>query len=214
MFASKPDSLETKDRILLLAEEEFALKGFAGARLKETARRAGVTKTMIHYYFDSKENLFHSVLDHVFSDILKVVDEVLSTPRSFTEGLEFFYRGFFDFVVRHKNFSQLVTQVSNDDYFIKKVTQFFTPLFKRSVRFIEEGIEAGAFRRIDASQFLLAMYSMTISYFSDARFLEILTDEDTTSEERIAQRLDCLLDVLLTTLGIANVPKIHSRNSK
>ncbi len=38
--------------------DEFAAKGFAGARVQEIAARAGVNKQLINYYFDSKEGLY------------------------------------------------------------------------------------------------------------------------------------------------------------
>lgn len=37
--------------------EEFAAKGFAGARVSEIAARAGVNQQLIAYYFDGKEGL-------------------------------------------------------------------------------------------------------------------------------------------------------------
>ena len=196
--------VDTRTRILMVSEEEFAMHGFAGARLQEIARRSGVTKTMIHYYFETKRNLYHAVLDHVFDDMLEVVDEVLTTPRSHREGVELFYRGFFDFVVKHRNFSRLSTMAvgSPDDYFNEKIQQVFAPLFKRSIRFLEEGIALKVFRPVNVQQLLLAMYSMTISYFSDAHFLGLLTGEDPASEDAIQERWTCLLDILLTTLGI------------
>ena len=158
---------------------------------------------MIHYYFDNKEKLFQSVLDHVFGDIMMLIEQVLATPRSHREGVEFFYRGFFEFIDKHRNFSRLSTMAvgSPGDYFEQKIRQNFTPLFNRSIRFLEEGIEKGVFRPIDVKSFLLSMYSMTVSIFSDAHFLGILTDED-TSDATIRARFDCLLDILLTTLGV------------
>jgi TetR/AcrR family transcriptional regulator len=46
-------------RVLLdAALEEFSLRGFAGARVADIARRAGVNKQLINYYFGSKEGLY------------------------------------------------------------------------------------------------------------------------------------------------------------
>lgn len=49
--------------ILIAAEHEFLLKGYAGARTTSIAEAAGVTHAMLHYYFRTKEELFNRILD-------------------------------------------------------------------------------------------------------------------------------------------------------
>ncbi|MGR6914135.1 TetR family transcriptional regulator [[Actinomadura] parvosata] len=55
------DPERTKARILQAALEEFAAKGFAGARVGEIAARAGVNKQLISYYFGGKEGLYQAL---------------------------------------------------------------------------------------------------------------------------------------------------------
>lgn len=52
----------SKDRIIAAAREEFASSGFAGARVQRIARRAGVNKQLLYYYFGSKELLYKAVV--------------------------------------------------------------------------------------------------------------------------------------------------------
>lgn len=59
---------ETKQRILDAAFQEFAGYGVAGARVDRIAKNAGCNKNLIYVYFDSKENLFATVLDHHLAD--------------------------------------------------------------------------------------------------------------------------------------------------
>lgn len=49
--------------ILTAARGEFGEQGFAGARVDRIARRAGVNKQLIFYYFGSKQGLYRSVLE-------------------------------------------------------------------------------------------------------------------------------------------------------
>jgi len=51
---SRPDARST---ILRAAQAEFAEHGFAGARVDRIARRAGLNKQLIYYYFGSKAGL-------------------------------------------------------------------------------------------------------------------------------------------------------------
>jgi AcrR family transcriptional regulator len=52
----------SRERILNAAFNEFASKGFAGARVDQIARRAGINKRMLYHYFGDKEALFRQVL--------------------------------------------------------------------------------------------------------------------------------------------------------
>jgi TetR/AcrR family transcriptional regulator len=53
----------SRTRILDAALEEFAEKGFAGARVEAIARRAGLNKQLISHHFGGKEALYRAVLD-------------------------------------------------------------------------------------------------------------------------------------------------------
>jgi AcrR family transcriptional regulator len=56
------DAEATKASILEAAEHEFSRFGLQGARTESIAAQTGVSKAMIHYYFESKENLYREVI--------------------------------------------------------------------------------------------------------------------------------------------------------
>ena len=59
----------TRGEILEIATEEFAKRGFAGARVDEIADRMRTTKRMIYYYFGSKRQLYAAVLEAAYAAI-------------------------------------------------------------------------------------------------------------------------------------------------
>jgi AcrR family transcriptional regulator len=59
---------QTQQRILEAALQEFAAKGFAGARVDVIARRARINKRMLYHYFGDKEGLFREVLRRKIAD--------------------------------------------------------------------------------------------------------------------------------------------------
>jgi AcrR family transcriptional regulator len=56
------DAARTRQRILDAALAEFAANGFAGARVREIAQRAGVNAQLISYYFGGKEGLYNELM--------------------------------------------------------------------------------------------------------------------------------------------------------
>nr|CEL19254.1 Transcriptional regulator, TetR family [Kibdelosporangium sp. MJ126-NF4]CTQ94947.1 Transcriptional regulator, TetR family [Kibdelosporangium sp. MJ126-NF4] len=55
------DADRTRRVLLEAAYEEFAHKGYAGARVHEIAARAKVNKQLINYYFGGKEGLYRTL---------------------------------------------------------------------------------------------------------------------------------------------------------
>ena len=56
-------------RIIAVAREEFAKRGFAGARVEHIASRAGVNKQLLFYYYHSKRGLFDAVLTQAAAEL-------------------------------------------------------------------------------------------------------------------------------------------------
>jgi len=59
-----------KQRILAAAEAEFGAKGLFGARTQAIADAAGINKAMLHYYFQTKENLYEQVIRTAFKRVI------------------------------------------------------------------------------------------------------------------------------------------------
>ncbi|MFH8366107.1 TetR family transcriptional regulator [Streptomyces sp. NPDC018031] len=57
----KLDAERSRRLLLEAAKDEFASKGYAGARVQDIADRAGVNKQLINYYFGGKEGLYRAL---------------------------------------------------------------------------------------------------------------------------------------------------------
>ena len=60
------NSEATRQRILAAAAQEFAKKGFDGARIDDIAQQAKANKQMIYHYFGNKDELFTKVLEDAY----------------------------------------------------------------------------------------------------------------------------------------------------
>ena len=70
------NSEATRQRILAAATQEFAKKGFDGARIDDIARAAQANKQMIYHYFGNKDDLFTTVLEDAYSTLRQHEAEV------------------------------------------------------------------------------------------------------------------------------------------
>ncbi len=95
------DPEATRAAILDAAEEVFVAKGFAEASTAAIARQAGVTKSLIHHHFGSKEGLWDEVKVRRFSEYAQRQMEMLREDRSDSTLLQDSMRTYFNFLQRN-----------------------------------------------------------------------------------------------------------------
>ncbi|MDP2780895.1 MULTISPECIES: TetR/AcrR family transcriptional regulator [Devosia] len=59
----------TRQNIIEVAAQEFALNGLSGARIDEIAAKTRSSKRMIYYYFGNKEGLYLSALENAYRQV-------------------------------------------------------------------------------------------------------------------------------------------------
>lgn len=95
----KPLTKEQTDRILSIAAEEFADKGFAGTAIGSIAKKAGVSVGVIYKYYSGKEDLFNACvrksldcMDEVLNmtgdtggNLMDMIEQLISRAQSFAK---------------------------------------------------------------------------------------------------------------------------------
>lgn len=72
------DALPTREKLLLLAEQEFAEKGFAGTTVRDFGTALGIANSSVLYHFSSKRKLYAAVLKRINASLADFV--VPQTP--------------------------------------------------------------------------------------------------------------------------------------
>lgn len=79
LAASDLDQLDTREKIMEVAINLFAVKGFDGATIREIAQLANVNVASLNYHFKSKENLRQEILNFI---VLDFKEKILSIPET------------------------------------------------------------------------------------------------------------------------------------
>lgn len=80
------DDKTAKERILRAAAQEFAEKGFDGARVDTIAKNAMVNKALIYYYYKNKEELLELLFNELIETALSMFATLKNTdPQVFKE---------------------------------------------------------------------------------------------------------------------------------
>ncbi|MEE2788236.1 MAG: TetR/AcrR family transcriptional regulator [Myxococcota bacterium] len=75
-----PNAEQTESKLLRLAEISFGRLGYAATRLEDIASEAGIKRSSLLYYFQSKQGLYSRVLKRAFDDVLATLAEALAEP--------------------------------------------------------------------------------------------------------------------------------------
>jgi AcrR family transcriptional regulator len=101
-------TVPTAVRILAAAEEVFAESGYAGARVDEIARRAGVNKAMLYYHVGDKAALYGGVLRTYFQLLAGKLADALAGSEDPRERLRRLQVAFADTAIVHPHFPQIM----------------------------------------------------------------------------------------------------------
>ena len=138
-------------RIVAAAREEFARRGFAGARVEQIAHRAGVNKQLLFYYYHSKRGLFQAVLNQSAGELETALAGLPFPQGRPLERLRLTLQAQFEFLSRHPQIVALLGQGAA-----------FAPAIKRLVVLLAEGQGLGQVRddldpHLAAAQALILM---------------------------------------------------------
>lgn len=142
-------------RIIAAARDEFARRGFAGARVEQIARRAGVNKQLLFYYYHSKRGLFQAVLTESAAQLETALTSLTLPVGGPLDRLRTTLQGQFEFLARHPDIVALLGQGSRSG-------AAFAPAINRLVVLLAEGQGLGQVRddldpHLAAAQALILM---------------------------------------------------------
>ncbi|MBJ6987418.1 MULTISPECIES: TetR/AcrR family transcriptional regulator [unclassified Devosia] len=98
----------TKQNIIEIASQEFALNGLSGARIDEIAAKTRASKRMIYYYFGDKEGLYRSALEHAYAQVRQGEAKLDIAGLSPIDGLKKLVEFTFEHHHQHEDFIRMV----------------------------------------------------------------------------------------------------------
>ena len=103
----RPRQRDSRSLIQAAARAEFAEYGFAGARVDRIARRAGVNKQLLFYYFGSKEELYQSIVGDLTGEAALPAAQA-AKARHASEDLRAAFRSLFDSLARRPDLARMI----------------------------------------------------------------------------------------------------------
>jgi len=174
------DKENTEEKILEAAKEVFLEKGNDGTRMQEIADKAGINKSLLHYYYRSKEKLFAAVFKFAFSHFAPRIFSILKEEDDFFTLIRNFIHVYMDIISKNPFIPMFILSEIN-----KRNTGLFVSvvraaginpkLFRDRVK---KEIELGNIRSIDPNQLIVNTIGMCIFPIIGRPILQVILFED------------------------------------
>jgi len=153
----------TEEKILEAARRIFVEKGMAGARMQQIADEAGINKSLLHYYYRSKDKLFLAVFRMAIRDFIPSIKDIIFSDVSVYEKLDLFINEYMDVLLSKPFVPMFILQeIQRDPERLFNVfleagirPDYIMKEFKRS-------IETGTIREINPTHLIINVLSLCI----------------------------------------------------
>jgi len=168
MTAALRDPEATRAAILQAAEEIFLEKGYADTSLSAIASRAGVTKSLIHHHFGSKEGLWRQVKEQRFSEYANQQAAMLAAGEPTSELLRRSMDVYFRFLQRNPEIVRILAwmylEQDEDEHCLFQEKE----LIREGVAKVQEGQATGKLRDdIDPRFLIFTFLGLAQHWFQD-----------------------------------------------
>jgi TetR/AcrR family transcriptional regulator len=131
-------------------------KGFQAAEVGDIAKKAGMARGLVYYYFKDKTELFRTVFRYYFDEAKQFVSQTLLTAEPPLERLERYARFYLSTAVTKPEFVRLYMNMQMDvqhvfgDEAKDVMADFITNIQEPLHRTMEEGIRSGTLAATDS----------------------------------------------------------------
>ncbi len=146
-----------KEAIFSAAREVFFAKGFIGATIDEIAQKCQLAKGTIYLYFQSKEELYVSLMNEGFQLLRKEMGKIESLQLESDKILEILAEGYYEFYREKKGYFEIMFLSRQPDLHTRVSDELLTRCINEGRACLEivshvvrKGIDAGLFRKIDS----------------------------------------------------------------
>ncbi|MDA8194031.1 MAG: TetR/AcrR family transcriptional regulator [Thermaerobacter sp.] len=195
---TRADPQTQRKRILAAARRIFAQEGFARTNTDDVARAAGITRTLVYHYFQSKEEMLNALMFDALERTDRLVADVRTQGGPAPVQIRRLVDGYFDLMDAHPGLAELlVDQAALARGPAMPAYEMRLAHLRGSV--LEWAIEVGGPTRpgFDPEQFLLVALGTVFFWFLPTPFGRALGAGSASGQEAREQYKETLCHLLV-----------------
>ena len=190
------DEPDTQTAIMEATYAALCKHGYAGLTMQAIADEFDKTKAVLHYHYDTKEELLVAFLDYLLDRFLDAIDtDAIDDPKERLVALvdalllgEHEGQTGADHWEYHTALLDVRAQAPHNDAFREQLTTNYRFVEDATAAIVEEGVEAGVFREVDPRR----TAALVLATINGARLHQVTLDADVAEDVRNAVVEDVL----------------------
>jgi AcrR family transcriptional regulator len=159
--AEAPTSKDRRDhlqarKLMTIALGLFAKRGFASVTIKDIAKSANITSGLLYYYFDNKEDLFKSSIEHAILLALENYERLKEKHSDPVDLINDWFQNNIEMASSIRSLVKIMLDYSNSEISLDSVDAMIARFYREEMSIlstsIRNGIAAGVFQALDADR--------------------------------------------------------------
>ena len=153
----------TRERLMETASYLFAEKGYASTTVKEIVARAGVSKPVLYYHFQSKEGLYYALLEWGAQVQKKIIDDVFEVSGTVQDRITFLYRRIYEEIQEYQGLYKMIHGLIYGPP--RGAPEYDFPNYHRQMleavkRICIDGVSSGEIKKVDTDEVAFLVLSL------------------------------------------------------
>jgi TetR/AcrR family transcriptional regulator len=203
MNKKNDETSSTELKIFEAARDVFQSKGLEGARMQEIADKAEINKSLLHYYYRSKDKLFEKVYQLSIIRVLPQIVSLLNEDLPLENKLRNFIDKYLEIIIANPDIPLFILHELNKNpnrlktFMLNEVGKKVRPFLDQ----LREEARMGNTVDLPAEQILVNMMSMIIFPFIGKPVFQVIFEmDDEAFGQFISERKKILPDFIVQTV--------------
>nr|WP_067054044.1 TetR/AcrR family transcriptional regulator [Mucilaginibacter sp. L294] len=194
-------NIDSRAKLLTVAEQLFAEQSYAVTSIREIAGRASMNMSLIGYYFGSKKALYEKIFQTRLDEMRLSLQQLKWQPLSAVEKLDVFLKIYTDRYQLSGDFQRLLYReivfLSQSD-----MKELISSYLRENVSVLKDiltaGVTEGCFKSVNPSLFFLTILSVMSTVIHDYPLNTIVGDSSDYSDINLKTIKNYLHQILIT----------------
>lgn len=190
---------DSREGLIYAATQIMTERNSIDFSLSEVAARSGINASLVKYYFGNKRGLLTAIVEKIAMQALTQMRDLLAMDLTPVAKVRIHIAGIMKVYVQHPYYNRLIHSLQdNDDPEVARL--FVAPLLDAQKILLDQGVEAGIFRKIDHNFFYISVVGACDHFFYSNNTLRLASGAPVGTDDSLMEYSRYVSDMVIASL--------------
>lgn len=192
-----------EEKIIEAARQMFLEYGYKNTNMSLIAQKAGINRTTLHYYYNTKEKMFHAVFGQIVETFLPQIQGILKQDNEFFQKCEAIIDIYFQIFIHNPSLPKFILDEINRD--VENITTVaysigFESYIDTIIQIIDKETEKGTIKQVPIHYIIMTFISQVTFPFMAKNIIEYILLKDNKTLNNILEGWKKIIILQMKTL--------------